>query len=137
MHGFQLRDIQLLTYLNKLTVQIQIQHQGGDGLTLNDCAAFSAPMGEAIEASGVLTEAYTLEISSPGISDLLQTDQDFKTFRGFPVSVIFCGADSVEQVATGLLLERSDNHLRLNMRGLVRHIPRDKVLSVRLTKLTG
>ena len=32
MHGFQLRDIQLLTYLNKLTVQIQIQHQGGDGL---------------------------------------------------------------------------------------------------------
>ena len=137
MHGFQLHNIQLLTYLNNLTVQIQIQQQGSGELTLDDCAAFSAPMDAAIKASGVLTEAYVLEISSPGIGDLLQTDRDFRTFRGFPVSVIFCDANSNEQTITGLLLKRSDDHVHLNMHGQVKRIPRDEILSVCLTRLTG
>ena len=87
-HGFELADLQVLAHMQPMTVQIQIRRSSGDDVTLDDCAGFSAPMGEALENSAVLTEAYVLEISSPGIGERLQTDRDFQTFRRYPVDVI-------------------------------------------------
>ena len=73
-HGFELADLQVLAHMQPMTVQIQIRRSSGDDVTLDDCAGFSAPMGEALENSALLTETYVLEISSPGIGERLQTD---------------------------------------------------------------
>ena len=89
-------------------------------------------MGEALDSNALLSEAYVLEISSPGIGEQLKTDRDFLTFRGFPVKVIHRDADTTEHHLDGLLLERNDDVLQINIRGRIKRIPRDHVISVQL-----
>ncbi len=114
-------------------MQVQICHKGGDDVSLDDCARFSAPMGEAIEASELFHDAYVLEISSPGIGDDLISDRDFVTFRGFPIEVYQRKGNDSEIRKSGLLLERSSDYIHLNIKGRIDRIPREEVLNVRLT----
>ena len=136
-HGFALVSAQVLTHLQPMTLQVQIRRGNGDDVSLDDCAGFSAPMGEALENSAVLTEAYVLEISSPGIGERLQTDRDFQTFRRYPVDVIHRDTEGTEQRHSGTLIERTDNHLKISVHGRIKQIPRDSILSVELASPTG
>ena len=72
--GFQLRGVQLLAHRIPLTVQVLVQRADGGDISLDECAGLSAPLGDAIEAAGLLPEAYVLEISSPGIGEVLHDD---------------------------------------------------------------
>ena len=131
--GFDLCGIQLLTHMSPMTLEVQIRHSSGADVSLDDCAGFSGVLGDALEASTLLTDAYVLEISSPGIGEQLSSDRDFQTFRGFPVEVIHRDKDDSEQRLDGLLLERSDDELQINIRGRIKRISRDRVIGVRLT----
>ncbi len=116
-----------------MTIQVQIRQIGGGDVSLEDCARFSQPMGEAIETAQLLNEAYVLEVSSPGISEELISDRDFQTFKGFPVEVILKKAsDDSEFRRTGLLHHRSNDHVQLNIKGRIDHIPRKDVMAVSL-----
>jgi ribosome maturation factor RimP len=123
--------------MQPMTVQIQIRRPSGDDVTLNDCAGFSALMGEALESSALLTEAYVLEISSPGIGEHLQSDRDFQTFRRYPVDVIQRDTEGTQHKHSGTLLERTENHIKISIHGRIKQIPRDCVVSVELTSPTG
>jgi len=118
-------------------MQVQIRHIGGGDVSLEECASFSAPMEEAIDAAQLLDESFVLEISSPGIDDNLLNDRDFQTFRGFPVEVTYRDKQNSELHRTGLLHERSTEHLQLNIKGQISKIPRKDVIGVRLTSPTG
>ena len=120
-----------------MTVQVQIRRPGGVDVTLDDCAGLSGPMGDAIEASSLLTDAYVLEISSPGIGDLVQSDRDFQTFRGFPVEVTINEGDGPPQTLSGSLLDRRDDHLEINIKGRIKKIARSSISCVRLTSPTS
>ena len=98
-----------------MTMQVQIRRMEGNGVSLDDCARFSGPMGEAIETSELLNEPYVLEISSPGIGEKLSSDRDYKTFRGFPIEVVFRNSKGSETQKSGLLLERSNDFVHLNI----------------------
>jgi ribosome maturation factor RimP len=123
--------------MQPMTVQIQIRRPSGDDVTLDDCAGFSAPMGQALENSALLTEAYVLEISSPGIGEHLQSDRDFQTFRRYPVDVIQRDTEGTQHKHSGTLLERTENHIKISIHGRIKQIPRDCVVSVELTSPTG
>lgn len=116
-----------------MTLEVQIRHSSGADVSLDDCAGFSGVLGDAIEASTLIPDAYVLEISSPGIGDLLSSDRDFETFRGFPVEVHHRAMDNIEQRLEGLLLERDADTLQINIRGRIKRIPLDFVIGVRLT----
>ena len=131
--GFALCGIQLLTHTSPMTLEVQIRHSSGADVSLDDCADFSGVLGDALEASTLLTDAYVLEISSPGIGDQLSSDRDFETFRGFPVEVHHRDKDDNEQRLEGLLLERDADTLQINIRGRIKRIARDSVIGVRLT----
>ena len=145
MQGFELCGIQLLTHMAPMTLEVHIRRSNGADVSLDDCAGFSGTLGDALENAQLLSEAYVLEISSPGIGEQLTTDRDFLTFRGFPVKVIHRdGTTAVSYThlrahETGgyrvcrLLLERDEDTLQINIRGRIKRLPRDHVLSVRLT----
>ena len=136
-HGFELANLHVMAHMQPMTVQIQIRRPTGDDVTLDDCASFSAPMGQALEKSAVLTEAYVLEISSPGIGDHLESDRDFQTFRRYPVDVIHRDAEGTEKKHSGTLLERTEDHIKISIHGRIKQISRDSVISVELTSPTG
>ncbi len=120
-----------------MTMQVQIRHTDGRDVSLEECASFSGPMGEAIETSQLLNEAYVLEISSPGIDDQLHSDRDFQTFIGFPVEVTFRNDKKSGLLREGQLHERSSEHVHLNIKGKINRIPRKDVIKVRLISPTG
>lgn len=131
--GFELRAVQLHTHRIPLTLQVLVQRSDGNDISLDDCASLSAPLGEAFEAAGLLGEAaYVLEVSSPGVSEDLRDDRDFRSFRGFPVAVRYRDGRGGEAQGDGLLLERTASELRINIRGRTKRIPREDVITVRL-----
>ena len=130
--GFELKGVHLFTHRIPMTVQVLVQRADGSDISLDECASLSAPLGEAIEAAEWLGDAYVLEVSSPGVSDNLHDDRDFRSFRGFPIEVI-CRDDQGHEVRReGLLLERDAKDLHLNVRGRTQLIPRDAVIRVSL-----
>ena len=125
--------VQLHTHRIPMTLQVLVRRADGSDVNLDDCAALSAPLGEALEASALLDAPYVLEVSSPGIGEDLITDRDFTSFRGFPVVVHRLGAAAAaETTQEGLLLERDAEAVRLNVRGRVMRVPRQEVVRVRL-----
>lgn len=131
--GLQICEVQVHTHRIPVTVQVLVRRADGDHVSLDECAALSGPLGEAIESSGLFDASYVLEVSSPGIGEELLTDRDFTSFRGFPVAVVRREASGAEATREGLLLGRDEAAVLLNVRGRTVRIPREDVLRVRLT----
>jgi ribosome maturation factor RimP len=127
------REVHLLAHQIPMTVQVVVERSDGGDVTLEACAALSGPLGEALEQAGLLESAYVLEVSSPGLGDLLETDRDFISFRGFPVEVKLRPEASGVTSRSGLLLGRTGDTLLINMRGRTLRLPRDAVIEVRLS----
>ena len=135
--GFQVCGVQLLTHRIPMTLQVQLRLADGGDVSLDNCASFSGVLGEALEAVSLIEEAYVLEISSPGIPETLNEDRDFRSFRGFPVCVRYRDAKTgAEAEREGLLLERTDDSVLINVRGRSVRLPRADVITVRLTTPT-
>ena len=131
--GLELQGVDVLTHRIPMTVRVRVQRRDGTDVSLDECAALSSPLGEALEANGLIESAYVLEVSSPGIGDDLRSDRDFDSFRGFPVEVLRRESDGGPSRLTGLLLGRDAQALLLNLRGRTVRIPREEVEQVRLT----
>ncbi len=115
-----------------MTVQVMLRRSDGGDVSLDACAAFSGPLGEAIEGSDLLESPYVLEVSSPGIDEELTSDRDFTSFRGFPVAVTVDDGQGTEQIREGLLLGRDALEVQLNVRGRTLRMNRASVTHVRL-----
>ena len=136
--GFQLVGLDLNTHLNPMTIQLQIRPKGGGDVSLDDCALLSSPISDAFDNSQLLNKPYVLEISSPGINDLLENDRDFQTFKGFPVEVILNDDNqSTKLKKTGLLHEKSKEHLKLNLKGKISIFPIKSIIQVKLINPKG
>ena len=53
-----------------------------EGVTLDDCAFISRRIEDLIEVEGVLSHAYRLEVSSPGLDRILTREEHFQRFTG-------------------------------------------------------
>jgi ribosome maturation factor RimP len=124
--------VQIHTHRIPMTVQVLVRRADDSDVSLEDCAAFSGPLGEAVEAAALLETPYVLEVSSPGIGEELSSDRDFTSFRSFPVAVHRLAADGSETIQEGLLLGRDAEAIQLNVRGRILRLRRQEVVRVRL-----
>lgn len=135
--GLEVRAVEVLTHRIPMTVRVLVQRTDGTDVSLDECAALSGPLGEALEAATLLEAPYVLEVSSPGIGEVLCSDRDFESFRGFPVEVLRQEGEGKPKREDGLLLGRDGQAVLLNRRGRTVRIPRDAVQQVRLTTPSG
>ena len=133
--NLQIHKVTLLTNKNPIVVKIIIKKTGQEFITLDDCVKFNNPASNAIDDSNLLNCSYVLEISSQGVSDELTSDKDFKTFKGFPVNVELNQKNSKIKNLNGLLYEKAKDYLAINIRGKIKKIPLDEVLSINLCTL--
>ena len=132
---FEICNLNLQTNQNPVVVEIIIKKTNGDPISLDDCALFNNPASEEIENSNLLNCSYVLEISSQGVSDELTSERDFKTFKGFPVNVELNQKNSKIKFLNGLLYEKSNDYLAINIKGRIKKIPFDEVLKISLCTL--
>ena len=123
------------TNQNPIILNVIIKKTNGDDISLDDCALFNTPASEEIENSNLLNCSYVLEISSQGVSDELTSERDFKTFKGFPVNVELNQKNSKIKFLNGLLYEKSNDYLAINIKGRIKKIPFDEVFKISLCTL--
>lgn len=63
------------------TLQIMADRPGG-GIVVDDCARISTAVSAALDVDDPIEDAYTLEVSSPGIDRPLTRLQDFEAWEG-------------------------------------------------------
>ena len=133
--NLELCSLNIQTNQNPIVLKITIKKTNGDDISLDDCTVFSTPASEEIEKSNLLNCSYVLEISSQGVSDELTSERDFKTFKGFPVNVELNQKNSKIKFLNGLLYEKSNDYLAINIKGRIKKIPFDEVLKISLCTL--
>ncbi|MDH3263687.1 MAG: ribosome maturation factor RimP [Paracoccaceae bacterium] len=79
--GYELVRIRLMCGQRK-TVQIMADRPEG-GIEVDDCARISTAVSAVLDVEDPLEDAYTLEVSSPGIDRPLTRLKDFDAWAGF------------------------------------------------------
>ena len=133
--NYEIDSINLLTNHNPLKIQIFLKNRDGKDITVDDCKCFNEPIMSAIDSSNLLNCKYVLEISSQGVSDELTSNRDFKTFKGFPVRVELNQNNSKIKNLNGLLYEKSNDYLAINIKGKIQKIPFNEVMKVSLATI--
>ena len=109
--GVELVDIQLPRFRSKQLVRIFIDRVGG--VTIDDCRRISKKVGDVLDIEDPFPTRYTLEVSSPGVDRLLQTESDFRRKVGRTLRVSISDTNNVEGTYAGVLKEVQDDVLLL------------------------
>lgn len=106
---------------------------GPAAVSLDDCAAVSRSLDEALEAdSGPQPDDYTLEVSSPGLDRPLVKEADFFRFQGRLVKMKL-RREGRTSGHKGRLARRADGGLALETAEGLLDFAYDEVLSCRLS----
>lgn len=87
--GFELVRLRLQGG-KRATLQIMADRPAGDpkgGIVVDDCAAISTAVSAVLDVEDPLEDAYTLEVSSPGIDRPLTRLKDFEAWEGFDARI--------------------------------------------------
>jgi ribosome maturation factor RimP len=84
-HQFELVDLEYQRDGRDWFVRIFIDKPGG--VNLDDCAEISREVDDLIEVEELITHAYRLEVSSPGLDRPLKQLKDYERFAGQLVKV--------------------------------------------------
>ena len=83
--GFELVRLRLMGG-RRATLQIMADRPAGDprgGIEVDDCALISTAVSAVLDVEDPIEDAYTLEVSSPGIDRPLTRLKDFEAWEGF------------------------------------------------------
>lgn len=83
--GYELVRVRLMSGKTS-TLQIMADRPGG-GIEVDDCAAISNAVSAVLDVEDPITDAYTLEVSSPGIDRPLTRLKDFEAFEGYEAKI--------------------------------------------------
>ncbi|MFC6688965.1 ribosome maturation factor RimP [Jhaorihella thermophila] len=83
--GFELVRVRLMSG-KATTLQIMADRPEG-GIEVDDCAEISNAVGAVLDVEDPILDAYTLEVSSPGIDRPLTRLKDFEAFEGYEAKI--------------------------------------------------
>jgi ribosome maturation factor RimP len=134
--SLRLEVVHAVFHTNQSPPSLRIDVRNLDGDTgLEDCERMSRAFELVLDESGLLPDAYVLEVSSPGIPEQLTTDREFISFKGFPICVTTHDPVEGQKENVGTLIRRDETHVHLNKKGRTVKIARAAIASVRLVDL--
>jgi len=83
--GYELVDLEFVPQGRESVLRVFIDRP--EGIGLEDCAAVSAALGAALDASDPIPGHYNLEVSSPGFDRVLRKRAHYERFVGSRVQV--------------------------------------------------
>lgn len=73
---------------SKIRQKVTVLIDSDEGISIDECAEISRKLGDLIEEQGILPNAYTLEVSSPGVDYPLAMPRQFRKNIGRTLKVI-------------------------------------------------
>ena len=80
-------------------------------MTLSDCESVSRDLSAALDVEDIVTHAYQLEVSSPGLDRTLSKPEHFSRFSGSKVMIKVYQPIDGQKVFRGKLLGISDEEI--------------------------
>jgi ribosome maturation factor RimP len=114
-------------------LRVDVRRLDQSDTSLEDCEKMSQVLEVVLDQSGLLVNAYVLEVSSPGVGSRLESDRDFTVFKGFMVEVQLNQPHRGKQTWVGQLLRRDQEAVVLSQRGKSVSLPRSLVERVDLS----
>ncbi len=85
--GYVLWDVSYDKQGDERFLRVYIDKEGG--ITIDDCVEVSRKLSDALDADDLIEDAYTLEVSSPGLGRKLVKDREFDRSIGRDVDIKF------------------------------------------------
>lgn len=131
--GCELVDVVFHTNHNPPVLRVDIRPQDpSQETTLEHCTAMSLALEAKLDAADWVVGNYVLEVSSPGVADVLVNDRDFEVFKGFPIQVTMDPPHKGRQQWQGTLIQRDSEALIIAQKGRRIQLPRVGIQSVTL-----
>ena len=82
---YEIVDVEYVREGSEWYLRAYVDKEGG--IKINDCERISRALEAALDEEDFIKEAYTLEVSSPGLTRTLKKERDFERNRNKPVEV--------------------------------------------------
>ncbi len=79
-YGFEEVDLEFVKEAGNYYLRLYMDKPGG--ITIDDCEAVSRKLSDLLDENDFIEEAYTLEVSSPGLGRALKKERDFERNTG-------------------------------------------------------
>ena len=119
--GYIYWGLQFNGYGRRSVLRIYIDHP--DGVTLDDCSAVSDQISGVLDVEDLIRQAYTLEVSSPGIERPLLTNKHYELYIGAMIKVKSYTPFNNRKNFTGRLQEASMDSITLKVEKELIDIP--------------
>ena len=83
--GFELVDVEYVKEGSDYYLRVYADKEGG--ITINDCEIVNRALGDLLDQEDYISDAYILEVSSPGLTRPLKKENDFKRSIGKVVEI--------------------------------------------------
>lgn len=111
--GFELVRIRLMSGKSS-TLQIMAERPDG-GIEVDDCGEISTAVSAVLDVEDPILDAYTLEVSSPGIDRPLTRLKDFDTFEGYEAKIETAELIDGRRRFKGVLAGVEDDEVLINI----------------------
>ena len=132
--GYELVDVEFAPSSGDATLRVYIDWPGGiapeglvlsgdeenrsyEGIGVEDCEKVSRALSELLDVEDPIPQAYSLEVSSPGVDRILRTAAHFQRFVGERVHVELQVARAGRRRFTGHMTRADEAGIELNVDG--------------------
>ncbi len=112
-HNFELVDVEYIKEGGNWYLRAYIDKPGG--ITIDDCVLVSRATSEILDKEDFIEEAYTFEVSSPGLMRPLKKEKDFKRNLGKAVEIRTYKMIDKSKEFTGVLTNYSEDTITINV----------------------
>ena len=122
----------LIVGTKDLTLQIMAERKDERRMDVEDCAAISREISAILDVEDPISDAYSLEVSSPGLDRPLVRADDFERYSGFDVKMEMTRPIDGRKKFKGQLLGIKDNLVELRSGADTVTLPVDDILEAKL-----
>ncbi|MCR5031791.1 MAG: ribosome maturation factor RimP [Lachnospiraceae bacterium] len=128
--GVEIYDVEYVKEGSEMYLRAYIDKPGG--VTVGDCETVSRAMNEVLDREDYIEDAYTFEVSSPGLGRVLKKDRHLAKSIGEDVEIkLYKAKDGVKELAGSLKAFDADTITIENETGEVT-LNRDEIAVIRL-----
>lgn len=128
--NFELVDVEYVKEGSNYYLRIYADKKGG--INIDDCVTISRALEAKLDEEDFISDAYILEVSSPGLGRPLKKEKDFKRSVGKEIDIKLYKAIDKQKEFTGVLTGYTEDTITLDIDGEEQTFARRDLALIRL-----
>ncbi|MCR5684035.1 MAG: ribosome maturation factor RimP [Lachnospiraceae bacterium] len=129
--GFEMVDVEFVKEGSDFYLRALIDKEGG--ITIDDCETVSRRLDTELDREDFISEAYILEVSSPGLGRTLKKDRDLVREQGKDVDIRLFKAVDGSKEYTGALRSFDEGTITISTEGNEKSFERANIAKISLS----